>query len=301
MLILVAALWTIQPAASAQHRSDADLAPIGRLASIGDRSLFVQCAGSGGPLVILEHGLGGSTAEWALVQTAIAPHTTVCAYDRAGQGRSDAALNSPHDAEDAARDLDALLAAIDVDEPVVLVGFSLGGLLARYYASTRDRDVAALVLVDATPPVWTAMNLSGAALEPRIDGLLRMSGIHPRVAEELDILKASEQVFLQDPPDAPVTMLTSGVKSLNPGLAGDNRAALAVRLQNDQARELGASHTVVSGCTHAMPVACTEAVSEAIVSVVDDLRDQSGQSQVAVGAAILGETSRIRRIPFNRT
>lgn len=159
-----------------------------------DRSLYVRCEGIDTPLIMLEGGLGGRSSDWEEGQ--LARSTRVCACDRAGEGQSDPASDSPHDASDVARDLDAILLALDIDGPIVLAGFSFGGLLARYYAPTRHDTIAVLALIDPTPPVWTVMNLSGASLETRIDSLLSFSGISESSPERVDLLKASEQVFM---------------------------------------------------------------------------------------------------------
>lgn len=300
MLILVAALWPQLPTAIAQHRPKSDPVPTGQLVPIGGRSLFVQCAGSGSPLVILEHGLGGSSAEWSLVMSDVARETTVCAYDRAGEGQSDPDSGEPHSAGAASRDLEAMLTAMDIDEPIVLAGFSIGGLLARHFASTHPRSVSALVLIDSTPPEWTAMNISRSPIDRRIDTLLLFSGSHPSAAERLDLIKASAEVFFLDPPRVPVFMLTAGVKSLSPGLAGDERAKIATRLQNNQARELDARHELVAGCTHAMPASCPEAVINVVLQAVDNVRRQPESAPGMQQNALLPDQSASRRVEKRR-
>jgi len=63
---------------------------IGRAVDIGGRSLDIDCAGSGSPAVILESGGGGYGGYgWRMVQAEVAKFTTVCWYDRAGEGWSD--------------------------------------------------------------------------------------------------------------------------------------------------------------------------------------------------------------------
>ena len=65
---------------------------IGRAVDIGGRSLNIDCAGSGTPAVILEAGGGGYGGYgWKAVQDGVAQFTTVCWYDRAGEGWSDPA------------------------------------------------------------------------------------------------------------------------------------------------------------------------------------------------------------------
>lgn len=48
------------------------------------------------------------------------------------------------------RDLHRLLGAAGIEGPYILVAHSLGGLLARSYARIYPREVAGVILVDAT-------------------------------------------------------------------------------------------------------------------------------------------------------
>ena len=61
----------------------------GQLINVGDHQLFLSCSGSGEPTVILEPGLGETSAAWGLIVPTVAEHTRVCVYDRAGRGRSE--------------------------------------------------------------------------------------------------------------------------------------------------------------------------------------------------------------------
>jgi hypothetical protein len=56
----------------------AETPPPGRLVDVGGRRLHIWCTGTGDPTVILEDGLGGSTAGWGLVQPEVARFTRVC-------------------------------------------------------------------------------------------------------------------------------------------------------------------------------------------------------------------------------
>jgi pimeloyl-ACP methyl ester carboxylesterase len=98
----------------------------------------------------MDAGLGGWSLDWSAVQPDIARFTRVCSYDRAGLGWSEPG-DMPGDAQHAAEELHALLAASGEPGPYVLVGHSNGGLRAALYAHTYPREVAGLVLVDPTP------------------------------------------------------------------------------------------------------------------------------------------------------
>lgn len=110
------------------------------------RRLHYVSRGSGGPVVVLESGLGASRTEWALVMPAVAEHTRVIAYDRAGYGHSD---RDPHcrDLDRLAQDLGHLLDHLG-EKSYVLAGHSLGGPIIRSYAAKHPDRVAGLVLID---------------------------------------------------------------------------------------------------------------------------------------------------------
>ena len=119
--------------------------------SIGDRSLYVECAGSGSPTVILDHGQDGTAMDLAALQSELASDTLVCSYDRAGQGRSDP-VPFPRTAADAVSDLHELLAAAGVPGPYVLVGQSAGGVFVQLYAQTYPDEAVGVVAMNAVPP-----------------------------------------------------------------------------------------------------------------------------------------------------
>jgi pimeloyl-ACP methyl ester carboxylesterase len=86
-----------------------------------------------------------------LIAPEVARHTTVCIYDRAGKGWSDAAQTAPDGAQ-IATDLHTLLQRADVPGPYVLAGHSFGGLYVMRYASQYPDEVAGMVLIDSTTP-----------------------------------------------------------------------------------------------------------------------------------------------------
>ena len=148
-LIAVTALTGVTYQWLATRKDLAATPPPGQLVDIGGYRLHLWCTGNGAPAVILDTGLGGSSANWGFVQPDVARLTRVCSYDRAGMGYSDPGP-SPRTARRIASDLAKLLDRSGIAGPVVLVGASSGGFNVRVFASDYPERAAGLVLVDAS-------------------------------------------------------------------------------------------------------------------------------------------------------
>lgn len=118
--------------------------------TVDGHRLYYECRGTGAPTVVLDAGSPDTTATWSAVEPALALRTRVCAYDRAGLGRSAPAPPGRRTALDQARDLRGLLENAKIAGPYVVVGHSWGGLLARLFAFAYPHETAGVVLVDAT-------------------------------------------------------------------------------------------------------------------------------------------------------
>lgn len=153
----------------------------GQLFDVGGYRLHLYCIGenvAGRPTVILEQGLGGTSAAWARVQPEIAQTTRVCAYDRAGMGWSEPSLE-PRDAGHIVADLHSLLQKADVPGPYVLVGWSFGGLYVRRYAGQYPEEVRGMVLLDASHPDQWSSTPAGQA---QYRTFARLNAIAPTLA-----------------------------------------------------------------------------------------------------------------------
>jgi pimeloyl-ACP methyl ester carboxylesterase len=107
-----------------------------------------------GPQLVLVHGLGGSLLNWAAIAPTLAQTCRVAAIDLVGFGRTRSGGRST-----AIQDNERLLARFIGEvcgQPVVLVGNSMGGLIAMLLAASRPDLVAGLVLVDPALPVGPA-------------------------------------------------------------------------------------------------------------------------------------------------
>ena len=130
------------------------------LIDVGGYRLEARVKGSGSPAVIFETGFTGEILLYWRLQDRVAEHTQTVVYERAGLGRSDPGPQ-PRTAEQMAQDLHALLAALDIRAPVVLVGHSAGGLFMRVFAHEYPAEVAALVFIDpATEASYERMRQS---------------------------------------------------------------------------------------------------------------------------------------------
>ena len=137
----------------------------GLLVHVDGHQMHLQVRGpdSGGPIVVLEAGMGSFSPNWYWVQQELAPIIRSVAYDRAGLGWSRRS-NRPRDAQTIAVELRDALREAGLDPPYVLVGHSFGGLPVRAFADLYPDLTAGLVLVDAShPDQWARWPLAHAA------------------------------------------------------------------------------------------------------------------------------------------
>lgn len=125
--------------------------PLGEIVDVAGRGVHVVELGDGSPTIWLENGWLGTTLGWGSFHKALAAHTRVCAYDRAGIAWSDPA-NSDRSAQSEADEFAALLDAIGEGEPIILLAWSGGGLVSQIFAADHRERVAGLILMDAIPP-----------------------------------------------------------------------------------------------------------------------------------------------------
>lgn len=128
-----------------------------RVIDVGGFVMRVQTSGlderqADKPIVVFEAGATNSLDIWDRVLREVAGIAPVVAYDRSGLGQSTWDQQDPTPAHVAER-LRALLATIGADPPYVLVGFSWGGALVRYFAGFHPETVAGVVYVDPGPIV----------------------------------------------------------------------------------------------------------------------------------------------------
>lgn len=99
----------------------------------------------GAPVVVLVHGLGLNRAVWQWMLPDLVPRFRVLTYDLLGHGDSPPPKGQPK-LLDLAGQLRGLLDHLGIDRAAI-VGFSLGGMVARRIAQDHPDRVSALVIL----------------------------------------------------------------------------------------------------------------------------------------------------------
>ena len=115
------------------------------------------------PAVVLIHGLGLNRALWASTTPALS-RFRVLTYDLLGHGQTPSPAGDTPTLADLTRQLADLLDHLDLAR-AALVGFSMGGMVARHFAQTHPDRVTALALLN-TPHRRTAQ--AQAAVSARV-------------------------------------------------------------------------------------------------------------------------------------
>ena len=124
---------------------------------VGGHRIYLEDAGGQGPVVVMDAGLGHTSATWTFVVPEVARFARAVVYDRAGYGWSEAGP-LPRTSLTIAAELRSALNEAGIPGPYVLVGHSFGGLNMCAFAFAYPQDVSGLVLVDALSESITARN-----------------------------------------------------------------------------------------------------------------------------------------------
>lgn len=262
--------------------------PPGILVEIGNHKMHIFCTGEneGGPTVILEAGGGNFSNAWSQVQELLPSTVRVCSYDRAGLGWSGPGP-SPRTMHQEVFELHALLYAINVSKPLILVGHSIGGLLARLYTEQFDNDVAGMVLIDSAHEDQVLFSLNenrwvrvrdlskGRAIPtPRLEGPLSLE-YNPEEdyqGEEFYEIYVSRKARPEPLGERPLIVLSAGKRPTPPGT--DEEVWSDLRIRNDGWRvdltrlSSNSKFILAANSGHNINVESPQLVSDAIHQVV---------------------------------
>jgi pimeloyl-ACP methyl ester carboxylesterase len=123
----------------------------GAQVAVNGRIIYVEESGQGTSQVVFDAGSGQGRTCWDPVVPLLADRTRLVVYDRAGFGRS-GRTTEQSGIDEMAADLVALVkAVVPAEAPLVLVGHSMGGLVARRALESLGSRLRGLLLVDPTP------------------------------------------------------------------------------------------------------------------------------------------------------
>lgn len=108
---------------------------------------YLDWPGEGPPLLCI-HGLTANRHSWDGLARRVHPRRRVIAVDLRGRGLSDKPPAGSYGVHEHAKDMAALITALGLG-PVVVVGHSLGGLVAAMLAADFPELVSRLVLIEA--------------------------------------------------------------------------------------------------------------------------------------------------------
>ena len=196
---------------------------------IDGRAVRVQVLGldqrrEGRPVVVFEAGATNSLEIWRGIVPQVAAIAPAIAYDRAGLGHSDWDNTTPTPQHVASR-LRRLLQQVGAAPPYILVGYSWGGILVRYFAGYHPREVAGIVFVDPGPIVTQSLadnlapfNAIGAGRAGHDTYWSSFAALFeratPAVRAEFDVLRRIVQLDpsereLRPLPDVPVVVIVA--------------------------------------------------------------------------------------------
>jgi pimeloyl-ACP methyl ester carboxylesterase len=133
------------------RRVSATSAVDSRTADLGGPTHYLDFGGpSDAPLLLAVHGLGGAAWNWLALAPLLHDHVRLMAVDLAGHGLSPAA-GRPTTVGANRRLVDRFITEV-AEEPVVLIGNSMGGMISILEASAAPGQVRGAVLVDPALP-----------------------------------------------------------------------------------------------------------------------------------------------------
>ncbi len=178
------------------------------------------------PYIVFLHGAGMDHSVWGLQSRYFRHHGyNVLALDLAGHGQSEGMLTS---IEQAGRWLGAVFDTLGMSK-VVLVGHSMGALIALEFAATQADRVSALALLGVSLPMPVSDGLLDAAkndLATAADMIVTwghsgMAQIGGNPSPGMWMTGGSARLLLRSRPG----VLHSGLNACNEYLAGPDRAA----------------------------------------------------------------------------
>jgi len=162
---------------------------------VNGAALRYEVTGDHDPVLVLVHEMGGTLESWDAVMPMLATSHRIVRYDTRGAGLSEK-IRGTGDIDVFAADIEALLAALGIDEPVALAGVAVGAAIAIRFASRYRERTSALIAM--SPATGIAEGRRVGAL--RSADAMESNGIRPSINQVLavsypDVLRGDMAAF----------------------------------------------------------------------------------------------------------
>lgn len=255
----------------------------------GEIALNYELEGRG-PTLVLTHGIGGRLEEWDATVAALRDCVTLLRWDVRGFGQSDRP-RGPVTPSVWARDLAALLDALAIPRAIIL-GHSMGGVVAQRFALDYPQRTQALILISTSSEVGpkAAERWEQMALRIEAEGMAAVVGRSPSLAfseeyertHQKEIEAREAQRALNDP--FAYAAAGRAVGNYNFTAELQRLACPTLILQGAQDRLTppggsviisrnikGAQLHILDGCGHALPIERLETMAQLIRDFVSRL------------------------------
>lgn len=120
-----------------------------QIIELNSEKIEVLAKGVGDKVVVIQTGMYCSIYDWMEIIDELSKWTKVIAYHRPGYGESSIESDN-RTTKKVANELKGLLEKLEIQEPIILVGHSYGGLYAQHFIKMYPHLVNSCILVDST-------------------------------------------------------------------------------------------------------------------------------------------------------
>ena len=151
-----------------------DTKSVGSKESINRRKVHYEDRGTGKTLVLL-HGWGFDHTSWIPVMDRLTHRYRLIAVDIRGHGRSQKST-LPYTMQDLSNDLFEFISGLSLNEPPILVGHSLGGMVVQQLAVDHPEVAEKLIVLDSDLNGPAAVRHFMMAIAHLSAGIMRATG-----------------------------------------------------------------------------------------------------------------------------
>ena len=196
--------------------------------AVAGGSLHVGVWGDSGPRILCSHGITANHLSFQRFAQALGEGFQLIAPDHRGRGGS-AAITGPWGMAEHARDMTAVLGALEIDSVDLMLGHSMGAFVTVVTQAAIPARIPRYLLVDGGLPLFdeipdvTPEQLIDTIIGPAMQRLdmtfeshaayLNFWGEHPAFGRDEDWCEALENYFLADLTGQPPQLRSSVMKS----------------------------------------------------------------------------------------